>query len=169
MTVKGIKRRIAFFLVNNIFCGTHSYTFPIKRILLNWCGIYIGRGTKVVGPLRIYGELEVGENCWIGTDLKIYGNGKVTIANNCDIAPSVTFLTGTHEIGDYTRRAGKGKNGNIHIGDAVWIGGNSTIISDIIIKRSSVIGACSLVNKDIPSNVCVGGVPAKIIKNLDEK
>ena len=61
MTLRGIKKRVALFLVNifNIlFCGTKPYFWNIKRNLLNWAGYSIGENTKIVGPLRIFGNLK---------------------------------------------------------------------------------------------------------------
>lgn len=63
---------------------------------MNGIGYRIGKGSKVVGPIECLGQFECGENCWIGKNLKINGNGTVKIGNNCDIAPEVTFQTGGH-------------------------------------------------------------------------
>lgn len=104
--LKGIKRKIVLFLVNKIFVGTRY--FEIKRILLNSIDYKIGNNTKIVGPIECTGNLIIGKNCWIGKNLKVNGNGTVIIGNNCDIAPEVTFQTGSHKIGNANRRAGEG-------------------------------------------------------------
>jgi Acetyltransferase (isoleucine patch superfamily) len=163
----GFKRKIAFALVNICFCGAKPRYWSIKRSLLNWAGVKVGVGAKVVAPLRIFGDLEIGENTWVGTGLTIHGNGSVFIGNNCDIAPDVTFLTGSHEIGCSGRRAGKGKSFKIHIGEGTWIGARSTIMGNISIGRGCVVGASSLVNKILEDNVMVAGIPAKVIKKLN--
>lgn len=166
MTTKGIKRRLAFFLVNKIFCGVQPNYWEIKRCLLNWAGINIGNGSKIVGPIRISGDLNVGSNTWIGAGLTIHGNGLVVIGSDCDIAPDVTFLTGSHEIGYNERRAGRGLCFNIKVNDGSWIGALSTLMGNIEIGKGCVIGACSLVNKSCPDNIIIGGNPAKTIKEL---
>lgn len=166
MGITGIKRRIAFFLINNFLSGTRN--FELKRKLLNWAKYSIGDNTKIVGPLNITTDLSIGDNCWIGRDFKCYGNGNVVIGNNCDIAPHVTFATGGHEISNQERRAGKGVKYNINVGNGVWIGVNSTLCKNILIGNMSIIGACACVINNIESNVIVGGVPAKIIRRLDE-
>jgi len=58
------------------------------------------------------------------------------------------------------------KGGKVIIGKNVWIGANVTILKDVNIGDNSIIGAGAVVTKDIPSNVIVGGVPAKIIKEI---
>lgn len=152
------------FLVNKIYCGTRK--FEKKRKLLNKIGYSIGEGTKVVGPIRCTGKLIVGKNCWIGKNFLVNGNGTVIIGDNCDIAPEVTFQTGGHEIGDVSRRAGKGRIFNQKVGDGTWIGGRSTILNNSKIGKSCVIASCACVTKDIPDNSLVGGVPAKLIRHL---
>lgn len=163
--LKMIIQRFVVAIINIFLSGTHF--FRIKRFLLNLVGYRIGKNTKVVGPLYITGNLIVKDNCWIGKELYILGNGTVTIGNNCDIAPCVTFSTGGHDIGDSKRRAGAGKIFNITVNDGCWIGTRVTIINSTTIGKSSVIGAGALVNKNVKDNVLVGGVPAKIIKKLE--
>lgn len=166
MSITGIKRRIVFFLINNFLSGTRN--FELKRKLLLWAKYNIGDNTKIVGPLHITTNLSIGDNCWIGREFKCYGNGNVVIGNNCDIAPHVIFSTGGHEIGKQDRRAGEGVIYNINVGNGVWIGVNCTLCKNISIGDMSVIGACACVINDIESNVIAGGVPAKMIRRLDE-
>lgn len=161
-----IKRNVVFFMVNKIYAGTAH--FKKKRKLLQFIGFEIGETTKIVGPLECYGTLVIGENCWIGKNLKVNGNGSVVIGDCCDIAPEVTFQTGGHEIGSSERRAGDGLIYNQSVGNGVWIGGRSTIIGDVTISDGSVVAGCACVVKDVPPNVLVGGVPAKIIRSLDK-
>ena len=161
-----IFRKLCLLFINS-FLSTTRY-FKLKRILMKFSGINIGKDTKVVGPIYIgsIAKLIVGENCWIGSGIKVYGNGVVIIGSNCDIAPDVAFITGSHEIGSIKRRAGKGLDYEIVIEDGCWIGARATIMGDVIISNSTIIGASSLVNKSIPPNVIAGGVPVKILKNL---
>lgn len=161
-----IKRKLVFFLVNNVFQGTRPQFFPIKRNLLNGIGYQIGKSSKIVGPIRCTGTLEVGNNCWIGSGLTIHGNGHVIIGDSCDLGPEVTFLTGSHRIGSPERRAGEGYNSTISIASGCWIGCKSVFTNNIEIGESVVVAAGALVCKSITGNVLVGGVPAKVIRNL---
>ena len=89
----------------------------------------------------------------------------MNIGNKCDLAPEVIIATGSHEIGK-TRRAGKGLTYNTNIGDYTWIGIRSTIIQGSSIGQGCIVGACTMINKNISDNLVVVGVPGKIIKKL---
>lgn len=166
MTLLGLKRRIWLFAVNHIYVGTKK--FEQKRKLLIKLGHEIGQGTKVVGPVYCTGKLTIGNDCWIGKNFFVNGNGTVTIGNNCDIAPEVMFQTGGHEIGPDKRRAGKGITFHTFVGNGCWIGARSTILGGVHIEDSCVVAACACVCKDIEKNSLVGGVPAKVIRKLEE-
>lgn len=159
-----IHRRFCFFLINHVYAGTPF--FERKRKLLNSLGHQIATGTKVVGPIEISGSLIVGQDCWIGKNFRVNGNGCVIIGDRCDIGPEVTFNTGGHEIGDAKRRAGDGRIFNQQIGNGCWIGGGSTFFNDCKIGDSCVIAGCSCVTKDVDSNLLVAGVPAQPIRRL---
>ena len=167
--LRGLHRWGVFLLVNKLLAGTNPRYFETKRKLLNSIGYSIGEGTKIVGPIECYGQLTIGNDCWIGKNLKVNGNGAVKIGNRCDIAPEVTFQTGGHEIGDGSRRAGRGLRFVQRVGDGVWIGGRATILGNTTIGDSSVIASCACVTKDVEANVVVGGVPAKVIRRLDNE
>ena len=160
-------RHIVLFLVNNVLEGTNPRFFEFKRNLLNRVGHKLGEGTKVVGPIICTGSLISGKNNWIGTNFCIRGNGTVILGDNCDIGPDVTFITGSHEIGSVIRRAGLGLNYNIKIGNGNWIGCRSSFVNNIEIGNSNVVAACSCVCKSFADNTLMGGVPAKVIKQLD--
>lgn len=167
--LRGLIRLVSMFLVNKVLAGTNPRLFEIKRRLLNLAGHSIGEGTKVVGPIECYGPLTIGTDCWIGKNLKINGNGVVRIGDRCDIAPEVTFQTGGHKIGDAYRRAGKGEKFTQKVGNGVWIGGRVTILGNTTIGDSCVIAGCACVTKNIEANSLAGGVPAKIIRRLDDE
>lgn len=155
------------FIINHFLSVTRF--FRIKRVLLNIVdGIYIGKGSRIVGPVHIMGNLFVGENTWIGNNFRVEGNGHVYIGNNCDIAPLVYFFTGTHEVGNCRRRAGAGINKVIRIGDGCWLCGGSKILPGVSMGNGTIVAAGAVVAHDFPDNVLVGGVPAKTIKNLQE-
>ena len=165
--IRGIRKYIVMFLVNKVYVGTSRRFFEKKRKLLNSIGYNIGTGTCIVGPIECTGQLTIGVDCWIGKNFKVNGNGIVNIGDRCDIAPEVTFQTGGHEIGDDQRRAGRGRKFTQTVGNGVWIGGRATIIGNTTIGNSSVIAGCACVVHDVESNVLVGGVPAKVIRRLD--
>ena len=166
MTLTGIKNRVYWFLVNRIYAGTKH--FEKKRALLQKMGYSIGEGTKIVGPVHCTGNMVIGRNCWIGKNLTVNGNGTVTIGDNCDVAPEVTFQTGTHEIGTHQRRAGAGGNKDVCVGNGCWICVRSTILGGVHVDDGCVVAACACVTADVAQDTLVGGVPAKVIRNLTD-
>lgn len=164
--IRAIKKRWVLYWVNKVYKGTAH--FKRKRKLLQSIGWKIGEGTKIVAPIEVCGKIIIGDNCWIGKNLRVNGNGTVTIGNNCDIAPEVTFQTGGHKIGSADRRAGDGYIFNQSVGDGSWIGGRATILNNTTIGKSCVVAGCSCVVKDVEDNCLVGGVPAKVIRKLDD-
>ncbi|MFC4639985.1 DapH/DapD/GlmU-related protein [Deinococcus hohokamensis] len=114
--------------------------------------------------------VSLGENVWVGAFTFIGGNpsAHVQIGNNVDIAPKVTIITGTHQLGTPQQRAGLGETRGVIINDGVWIGAGSLILPGVSIGGGSVIAAGSVVNRDVPENVLVAGVPARVIKDLPE-
>lgn len=168
--IKKMYKSSCVFLCNKILKGTHF--FKLKRLILNSCdGVKIGKGTKIVTPIHLpnLSNLIIGNDCWINRDFRLEGNGKVTIGNNVDIAPTVTCATGSHYIGDSNRRAGKGYCGNINIGEGSWIGIGSIILSNINIENSCIIAAGAVVTKNTFSNSLWGGVPARFLKELNNE
>lgn len=163
----GTYKKFVLYRVNVLLAGTKVKNFEKKRKLLNRLDNFdIGEGTKIVGPIEVLGHLTVGKDTWIGKDLRVNGNGTVTIGDCCDLGPEITFQTGGHEIGDSVRRAGKGVVLHQTVGSGTWIGGRSTILNNVTIGAGCVITGCACVTKDVPANTLAGGVPAKRIREL---
>ena len=162
----GLRRKFVYLCVNRIYAGTNARYWEVKRKLLNNIGHEIGENTKVVGPVRIYGKLKTGKNVWLGMNFTLHGLGQVQIGDCCDIAPDVTCLTGSHEIGDHSRRAGTGITKNIRIGNGCWIGARSTIVGGAEIGDGCMVAASACVVNSIPADTLIGGVPGKVIKEL---
>lgn len=146
-------RYLVIFLVN-FLSGTRF--FGIKRLLLRLYGFKIGNNVKIVGPIYFdLLSLTVGDDVWIGSNLFLFGNGKIIIGNNVDIAPFVKFFTGSHYTGTHSRRAGDGFNTTIVIGSGSWLGGACNIGPNVEIGDSSIIAFGSNINKSVKKNSLV--------------
>lgn len=162
------KKKIALFLVNTIFKGCRPAFFPIKRWILNLGGFSVGDGTKIVGPLFCTGDFSIGKDSWVGRNCSIDGNGKVRIGDKCDIGPNVQFYTGTHMIGTEERRAGKGYNGEIVIGDGCWLCATSKFLANTSIGKANVVAAGAVICSSFDDNNLIGGIPGKRIKKYED-
>lgn len=130
----------------------------------------------------------VGSGCVFGSGIVVQGHEFIHIGNNCRINDHVILQSGAGSVlligdnvtlsfgarimtGQYTLHP-TGHNRDHHsyrsvsIGEGVWIGANAIVLPGVSIGAGSIVGAGSVVTKDIPSRVIVGGVPARIIKEL---
>ena len=148
-----------------------SRWFGIKRLFLRLAQIRVEKGGCINGHCWFYGRglVMVGKNSWIGPGCVFYSNdaAPIIIGENCDIAPEVIFVTGSHKINGSGRRAGLGYVRPISIGDGCWIGVRATILGGVAIGSGSIVAAGAMVTRDVPANSMVGGVPARLIRQLD--
>ncbi|MCK1995152.1 sugar O-acetyltransferase [Peribacillus muralis] len=131
----------------------------------------VGENAWIESPFNCdYGyNITVGDNFYTNTNCTILDCAKVTIGNNVWIGPNVSLYTPNHAIDAIERIAGYERTLPINISDNVWIGGSVTIVPGVTIGDNSIIGAGSVVTKDIPANVIAAGVPCKVIRSITEK
>jgi acetyltransferase-like isoleucine patch superfamily enzyme len=91
----------------------------------------------------------------------------LVIGNRAELAFNVNIVTGGHEIGTKSRRAGSDKCERVIIGDGVWIGACALVMPGVVIGEGAVIGAGSVVTKNVEPDTVVAGVPAKPLRELD--
>ncbi len=113
------------------------------------------------------------KNIFIGNDftgninLTILDIREVYIGNHVMIGPNTLITTVTHPLSPKLRRNYTAFAKPIRIGNDVWIGGNVTILPGVTIGNNVVVAAGAVVNKDVPDNSLVAGVPAKLIRVLE--
>lgn len=119
-------------------------------------------------PFRCdYGcNIFIGENFFANFNLTILDEAEVRIGDNAFIGPNVSIYTACHPLDAENRNKMLEWAEPVTIGNNVWIGGSATILPGVSIGDNTVIGAGSVVTKDIPSNVVAAGNPARIIKNI---
>lgn len=113
-------------------------------------------------------NIETGENFFANYGLTILDVGKVTFGDNVQIAPNVSIYTAGHPIHPVSRNSGYEYGIPITIGNNVWIGGSVVILPGVAIGDNVVIGAGSVVTKDIPANRVAAGNPCRIIREITE-
>lgn len=153
------------------------YALPISRFfyLRYWVlkkrGVRLSRTSKFAGRSKIIGRglLTIGDGTWVGPFCIFFvnENSHINIGNRCDIAPEVSFVTGSHKISSKDRRAGLGTVASISVGNGCWIGTRATILPGVSVGEGAIVAAGAVVVKDVPPNTLVGGVPARVIRLLD--
>jgi len=155
-------------LAIGILPSTHF--FLLKCWLLRICGIDIHSSARLCSSVRFLtsGHLAIGAGTFIGHEVLIgSGDTSINIGSQCDIAPRVTIISGSHEIAVAgPRAAGIGNSKPIVIEDGVWIGVGSIILGGVRIGEHSVIGAGSVVVSDIPSHCVAVGSPCRVIRSI---
>lgn len=128
-----------------------------------------GENVYIEPNIRVdYGyNIFVGENFSANFDCVILDVCEVRFGDNCMLAPGVHVYTATHPLDPTERNSVKEYAKPIIFGDNVWIGGSAVINPGVSIGDNVVIASGSVVTKDVPNNVVVGGNPAKIIKKIE--
>ena len=123
--------------------------------------------TTVLPPFYIdYGKpVDIGEECFIQQCCTFFGRGGITVGNGVFIGPKVNLITINHDADPENRSATYGRP--IVIEDKVWIGINSTILPGVRIGYGAIVGANSVVTKDVPPMTIVAGNPARIVKKIE--
>ena len=117
-----------------------------------------------------YGShIEVGKNFFANYNCTIIDVAKVKIGDNCQMAPNVAIYTAGHPLHPVSRNSMYEYGISVTIGDNVWIGGNTVIMPGVHIGNNTVIGAGSVVTKDIPDWVVAVGNPCRVIRQITEE
>jgi len=152
----------------------------VPRLTFGWArpwlyrlaGARIGPRTRIYGLLQIEGvgpvasHLSVGARCMFTTPLFLNLSAPITIGDDVVIGHHVAILTDDHEIGGPERRCGERVAKAVTIENGAWIGARATLLPGITVGSGSIVAAGALVNRDVPNNTLVGGVPARFIKVL---
>ncbi len=131
----------------------------------------MGEGCYLEPPLRCdYGfNIRLGDRVYVNFNLVVLDCAAVTIGNDVLIGPNVGIYTAGHPVDPGLRREGLEFALPVTIENGVWIGGHAVIAPGVRIGRNSVIGAGSVVTKDIPANVVAAGNPCRVIRPITEK
>lgn len=111
-------------------------------------------------------NITIGKNVFINMGCKFQDQGGIFIDDDTLIGHNVVLATLNHAIPANQR--GDMKPRPIHIGKKVWLGANVTILPGVTIGDGAIVAAGAVVNRDVPANTIVGGVPAKILKQISE-
>ncbi|MHC5267896.1 sugar O-acetyltransferase [Enterococcus sp. LJL98] len=117
-----------------------------------------------------YGSnISVGDNFFLNVNCRLMDSGKITIGHNVMIAPNVSLITEEHAMDVKQRLEGLEYTRPITIQDNVWLATGVLVLPGVTIGENSVIGAGSVVTKDIPANCLAVGNPCRVVKPINNE
>lgn len=117
-----------------------------------------------------YGShIEVGKNFFANYNCTFLDVAKIKFGDNCLLAPNVAIYTAGHPLHPVSRNSAYEYGIEVTVGDNVWIGGNTVICPGVHIGSNCVIGAGSVVTKDIPDWSVAAGNPCRVIRKITEE
>ena len=127
----------------------------------------LDESTTVLPPLYIdYGKpVTIGKRCFIQQCCTFFGRGGIEIGDDVFIGPKCNLITINHDVNPDNRSATYGKP--IKIEDKVWLGINATVLPGVTLGYGCIVGANSVVTKDVPPMTIVAGNPARIIRKIE--
>ncbi|MBP3655187.1 MAG: sugar O-acetyltransferase [Clostridia bacterium] len=139
----------------------------------------MGEGSFIQGPVFFhYGKhTRIGERFFGNFNLTIQDDAEVTIGDDCNFGPNVTIVTPVHPMLPDERRALRNAAGEekhmcyakpVRIGNDCWLGANVTVCPGVTIGHGCVIGAGSVVTRDIPDGSFAAGVPCRVIRAITQ-
>lgn len=140
----------------------------IREIMSELFGYKVPSTFRVFPPFYTdFGKnIKVGENVFFNACCNFQDQGGITIGDGCLIGHNVVFATLNHVLDPSKRQICV--PAPIILGKNVWIGSNSTILPGVTIGDNAVVAAGAVVSKDVPADTIVGGVPARVIKRLND-
>lgn len=153
-------RRLLLLTVVNSIAMSDATPSRLRQALLRRAGIRLGAGASFASHCLLRGtDLALGDGSRVGSRV-FFDSGPTTIGREVSIGTDTRFLTGTHELADARRRAGRLRHRPIIVEDGAWIGAGVTIMGGVTIGAGSVVAAGAVVVEDTKPNALYAGVPA---------
>ena len=141
---------------------THVPSHTLRQAWLRRFGATIGRGSSIMLGTTVFGarRLVIGDDVSIGSSVLLDARGGILVENDAVLASDVHVITGDHDPDspDFGTRYGP-----VAIGHHAWIASRATVLRDVTIGAGGVVGAASLVRKDVGPLQIVAGVPAAVV------
>lgn len=175
--LKAIKRRAH--KLSQDYNKTYEDETEVRAEILSSLLGKMGEGSFFQGPITFhYGtHTKVGKNCFFNFNLTVQDDAEVTIGDRCNFGPNVTIVTPLHPMIAKEREYLLDENGNrvrlcwakpVSIGNDCWFGANVVVCPGVTIGDGCVIGAGSVVTRDVPANCFAAGNPARVIRTIGD-
>ncbi|MFR7478406.1 MAG: sugar O-acetyltransferase [Acutalibacteraceae bacterium] len=131
----------------------------------------IGEGCYIEPPLHAnWGgrHVHLGKHVYANFNLTLVDDTHITIGDYTMIGPNVVIATGGHPVLPSLRQEGYQYNAPVHIGKNCWLGAGVIVVPGVTIGDNTVVGAGSVVTKDLPSNVVAVGNPCRVLRPINE-
>lgn len=157
---EGQRQTQLLFQINHTMPLTKKYNHLIRDLF----GNNLGEGSYITPPLNgaCVGSMKIGKNVLINSNLLAMARGGITIEDNAMIAANVQLVSNNHDPYDLWTLPCK----PVLIKEYAWIGAGATILPGVCIGKHAIVGAGSVVTKDVPDYAVAVGNPAKVIKML---
>jgi maltose O-acetyltransferase len=128
----------------------------------------LGEGASIRAPFHCdYGyHITLGPRTFVNFNAVLLDAAPITVGADVQIGPNVQLLTPTHELDAERRRAGWERALPVTIGDNVWLGGGVIVCPGVTVGEDTVVGAGSVVTRDLPPGVLAVGNPARVVREL---
>jgi maltose O-acetyltransferase len=128
----------------------------------------VGHGAEIVTPFACdYGyNISLGARAFVNFNCVFLDCAPITIGDGAQIGPGVQLLAADHPLDPDQRNAGRENAKPVAIGANAWLGGGAIVLPGRSVGENSVVGAGSVVTRDIPGNVVAAGNPARLIREL---
>lgn len=156
------------FIVFLLHCIGHVPSHHIRRFFYRLAGVKIGSGSTIHTGARFYnpGNIKIGKDSILGEGIVLDGREQIIIGDHVDIASEVMIYNSQHDIHSTDFHAVSEK---VIIEEFVFIGPRAIILPGVKLAKGAVVGAGAVVTKDVPEYAIVGGIPAKVIGERQEK
>lgn len=162
-------------LVQRVYEFNHTPETPEglqrrEEILRQALGTY-GEGLYIIPPINAncgLTNVHVGRNVVINFNCNFVDDGDIYIGDNCLVGPGVSIATSVHPVSPRLRRHVLQYNKPVRLGNNVWVGAGATILPGVTIGDNSIVGAGSVVTKDVASDTIVVGNPARVLRKITE-
>ena len=166
-----LEEQLGFLDLMDEYNRTSRLQFERRKELLRQLFAEVGEGTYVESPY--FGNwgghhVHLGKNVYINAGLKLVDDTHIYIGDYTMLGPNVVLATAGHPIDPQLREKALQYNLPVHIGRNCWLGAGVIVMPGVTIGDNSVIGAGSIVTKDIPANVVAVGNPCRVLRPIGE-
>ena len=160
---EAIRASQVVFKLNHAMPFTDEYNALLKELF----GNNLGEDSFVAAPINgsCISSMKIGKHVFINSNLLAMARGGITIEDEVQIAANVQLISNNHD--EYDRQVLTCKP--VRIKKGAWIGAGASILPGVCVGKHAIVGAGSVVTKDVPDYAVAVGNPAKVIKMLDQE